>query len=479
MLRCMSIPLPRTASATLVARRARCAAALGTTSAVIFSGHPRPRNYPANIYPYRGDSSFLYFVGCGIPGAALLISAAGAELFVPALADDDALWHGDAPTLDQLSSATGVTAVHEFARLAPRLAELKQSGGELGSIPCVEASMRRHQIRLLGRSADATGEHWPLEDVEADVRVAQAIVDTRLVHDAAAISGLERAAEGTAAGHRAGIAATKPGRTEAQIRAAIEHEFFARDMDTAYASIVTVHGEVLHAHGYGNTLAAGDLLLADAGADYDGWAGDVTRTWPVSGSFSSTQRDLYDVVLAGQERGIAMVRPGARYRDIHLASCLVLAQGLVDLGILRGDPQSLVEAGTHAAFFPHGLGHLIGLDVHDMEDFGDRAGYAAGRSRSPQFGLGYLRLDRDLQPGMMVTIEPGFYQVPAILNDPKRCTDLGLDAALNRDVLARFADVRGIRIEDDVLCTEAEPRVMSATIPKAADEMCALVGSNV
>src|SRR5690606_22262098 len=160
--------------------------------------------------------------------------------------------------------------------------------------------------------------------------------------------------------------------------------------------IVTVHGEVLHNTTYGHQLGEHDLLLADVGGELDGWANDVTRTWPVSGKLSPTQRALYDIVLQAELDAIAMVRPGARYRDIHLAACLTLARGLVDEGVLRGDPQSLVERGAHAIFFPHGVGHLLGLDVHDMEDLGDRAGYAPGRARSPQFGLGYLRLDRDL-----------------------------------------------------------------------------------
>jgi Xaa-Pro aminopeptidase len=223
---------------------------------------------------------------------------------------------------------------------------------------------------------------------------------------------------------------------------------------------------VLHNTTYFNTLAEGDLLLCDAGAEHQGWASDVTRTWPVSGRFSATQRDLYDIVLAAQEAAIAAVRPCVRYRDLHLLSSRVLAQGLVDLGILRGDPESLVERGAHALFFPHGLGHLLGLDVHDMEDLGDRAGYAPGRSRSEQFGLCYLRLDRDLQPGMLVTIEPGIYLVPGIFADEALCGPFDRDKTLNRDRLADFADVRGIRIEDDVLCTEGAPEVLTAAIPK-------------
>ena len=236
-----------------------------------------------------------------------------------------------------------------------------------------------------------------------------------------------------------------------------------------------MHGEILHNDVYHHTLADGDLLLADVGAESSGgWAGDVTRTWPVNGTFSDTQRVMYEIVLAAQEAAIAKVAPGVRYRDVHLAAARALASGLVELGVLRGDPDELVADGVHALFFPHGVGHLIGLDVHDMEDLGDRAGYAPGRSRSEQFGIAYLRLDRDLEAGMAVTIEPGFYQVPAILEDEARVSVAG--DRLNRDALARFSDVRGIRIEDDVLVTETGAEVLTRDIPKRAADVEAAVG---
>jgi Xaa-Pro aminopeptidase len=206
-------------------------------------------------------------------------------------------------------------------------------------------------------------------------------------------------------------------------------------------------------------------LLADVGAETpEGWAGDVTRVWPVNGRFSPTQRELYQVVLDAQRSAISLVRPGVRYRAIHEAAARQILAGLVDLGILNGDVDGLAERGAHALFFPHGVGHLLGVDVHDMEDLGDRAGYERGRARPPRFGDNYLRLDRDLRAGMAVTIEPGFYQVPAILNDPEFTAPF--EKNLDRDKLARFGDVRGIRIEDDVLVTENGHDVLTSSIPK-------------
>jgi len=248
----------------------------------------------------------------------------------------------------------------------------------------------------------------------------------------------------------------------------MERVILANDMTCAYGSIVTVHGEVLHNDRYHHPVRPADLLLADVGAETStGWASDVTRTWATSGKFSPTQRDLYNVVLAAHDACIAAIRPGVEYRDIHLLAGHTIAEGLVDLGILRGQPADLVDMDAHALFFPHGVGHILGLDVHDMEDLGDLAGYESGRTRSQRFGLGYLRLDRPLRSGMVVTIEPGFYQVPAILQDPERRE--AYRDVVNWDRLAEFSDVRGIRIEDDVLVTETGSEVLTAALPTSVE----------
>jgi Xaa-Pro aminopeptidase len=279
-----------------------------------------------------------------------------------------------------------------------------------------------------------------------------------------ALPELRSAAAVSVAAHKAGMVATKNATTEAEIRGAMEGVIIAQNMSCAYHSIVTVQGEVLHNQSYHHQLQPGDLLLADVGAETpNGWASDVTRTWPVSGKFSGTQKAIYEVVLHAHDDCIAKIYPGIEYQDLHLLAAEVIAKGLVDLGILRGKPQDLVAMDAHALFFPHGIGHLLGLDVHDLEDLGDVAGYEPGRTRSDRFGLGYLRLNRPLQSGMLVTIEPGFYQVPAILNDPnfrQKYHDV-----VNWEKLEQFADVRGIRIEDDVLVTESGAEVLTAKLP--------------
>lgn len=448
-------------AAVFAARRARLGARF-SGEALVPAGLPFPKNYPANPFPFRASSHFLYLVGLPLPGAQLVLRGDDTTLYVDAPAPDDELWHGPTPSLDDLARVTGlrVAPLEAFAPVSPEAAVLWPQGERARSVAA----------GLLRRSMDA------FDATDADLALQDAIIMLRLQHDDAAIVELRRAAEATVAAHRAGMAATRVGVTEHAIRAAMEGELMRRGMSTSYGSIVSVRGEVLHNHSHAGTTREGDLLLADVGAETSlGFAGDVTRTWPVNGQFDGAQRALYEVVLAAQKEAIARCTVGTRYRDVHLAACRAIAEGLVALGILRGDVDELVADGVHATFFPHGIGHLLGLDVHDMEDLGDRAGYAPGRTRSAQFGLGYLRLDRDLQPGMAVTIEPGFYAVPAILRDPER--QRAEKGRVDREVLAKFASVRGIRIEDDVLITEAGPEVLTAALPKEAAAIEGMVGS--
>jgi Xaa-Pro aminopeptidase len=425
---------------------------------VFWSGKALGRNYPANTYPFRANSHFLYFAGLPLEDAAIRIEGGRLELYFDEGGATHALWHGETPTRAQLAEAIGADDAYPLAELASHVAGA-------ATLPLIDARAQAHQAQMLGRPVALTG---------IDRDLAEAVIALRLIHDDAAVASVREAAATSVAAHRAAMAATPKARRESEVRAALEAVFTAADVAPAYGSIVTVHGEVLHNEAYRNPLAPADLLLADAGAESSlGWASDVTRTWPVSGKFSPTQRDIYAVVLQAHDWAIATMAPGVEYQEVHLTACLTLAEGLVDLGILRGNPADLVEADAHALFFPHGIGHLLGLDVHDMEDLGDLAGYAPGRSRSPRFGLGYLRLNRPLAAGMITTIEPGFYQVPALLNDPglrERYREM-----VDWERLARFADVRGIRIEDDVLVTERGTEVLTAALPTAPEAVEALV----
>ena len=438
---------------TLRQRRQRLARSIAFP-VILWSGCPCSRNFPANTYPFRASSHFLYFAGLPLSNAAIRLMEGKLELFMDDETPASILWHGPSPTREQVAQQMGADAAFP-------LAELPARAGKAATIAVQDAATRQQQTQLLDRPIAA----WEPEGI--DCQLAEVIVQLRLCHDSGAVAEMRQAAAVSVAAHQAGMAATATASIEAEVRAAMESVIAAHNMTCAYGSIVTIHGEVLHNDRYHHPLRSGDLLLADVGAETaSGWAADITRTWPVSGRFSATQRDLYDVVLAAHDACIAAVRPTVEYRDIHLLACQTIAEGLVDLGILRGAAEDLVEQDAHALFFPHGVGHLLGLDVHDMEDLGDRAGYAPNRQRSDRFGLSYLRLDRPLQAGMAVTIEPGFYQVPPILQDPKRRDRY--QSMVNWDRLEQFADVRGIRIEDDVLVTETGCEVLTSDLPTAA-----------
>ncbi len=375
---------------------------------LLWSGCRAPRNFPANQYPFRASSHFLYFAGLGLEQAVIHLQNGRMTLFIDDPKPEAALWHGDAPTREVIALKIGADAAYPLSALLPQttsepLASEPTKWATAAATIALPPPMLHRQVDTLLR---------PVEPVRAstgaDRQLAQAIVALRMTHDSTAVESIKAAVAATIAAHRAGMAITSQATTEADVRAAMEQVLTAQNMTTAYNSIVTVHGEVLHNEQYHHPLGDADLLLADVGAETaDGWAADVTRTWPVSGQFSPTQRDIYDVVLAAHDVAIAAMAIGVEYREIHLRACHQLAEGLVDLKILRGAPDGLVEQDAHALFFPHGVGHLLGLDVHDMEDLGDLAGYAAGRQRSQRFGLGYLRLDRVLQENMIVTIRAG------------------------------------------------------------------------
>ena len=442
------------------ARRSRLAQVMGDRPALIAAGAPRPRTSANTTYPFRAASHFLYLFGLHLPRAFGLWSGDRWVLFVPEPGPDFALWHGPMPGPADLSDALACPV-----ELRPAL-PTALAGKAVATLPALDCETRLEQAELLGRPI-TYGKLDALDEPLAD-----AMIGMRLIHDHASIAAMRRAAEATAAAFRVGIREVRPGIKECVVRSAMEAEFTRRDMSVSYNSIVSVHGEVLHNEIYHHELGPHDLLLVDMGGETaDGWAADVTRTWPVSGRFSPSQRDCYQLVLHTQQQVIAAVRPGRPFRELHLMAARLMAEGLIELGLLRGDPDELVADGVVALFFPHSLGHLIGLDVHDMEDLGDRATYAPGRSRSTQPGLRTLRLDRELAPGMAVTIEPGLYFVPAILQDSARTGSAG--DRLRRDRLAAFADVRGIRIEDDVLVgcenDETQHEVLTAEIRKMAD----------
>jgi Xaa-Pro aminopeptidase len=445
------------------ARRAALSSEVGKPI-LLMGNSARSRNLPMSPLPFRQDSSFLYFTGCTRPGAALLLVDGEATLYLPKPADDDALWHGYVERLEDMGAQVGISRVRPQDALEADAASL----GAIATIAVPDLAQTQRASRIIGDDL-VFGSH------NGDDGLIEAIIQMRRLLSSEELDEMRATARVTDAAHRAAMAATRPGAHERDVAAAFESVVTRAGLTTAYPSIVTVRGEVLHNFHHVNPLEHGQLLLLDGGAEAaTGYATDVTRTWPVSGRFTPRQEAAYAAVLQAQLEAIALVRPGVRYREVHEAASLVLARFLRDEGLLRCSPEAAVETGAQALFFPHGVGHLIGLDVHDLENFGDRAAYPADRQRSTQFGTGYLRLDLDLEAGMVVTVEPGFYVVPAILEDPTlRARFAG---QVDFEAAAGWAGFGGIRIEDDVAVTTADPDVLTGAIPKEIGPLLSCIG---
>lgn len=435
---------------------------------LLASNGPRARNLPMNQVPFRADSTFLYFTGCTEPGAFALITPDGCTLFLEPPDDDDALWHGEVDTFEARRERYGVEGIRPHAELEAACAPLR---GALLGLAVPDSDMTARVAALTGHALRYPRASGPLPLVDA-------VIALRRTRDAWELERMREAAELAAKAHLVAMRATRAGLYERHIAAIFDATLAAEGVTNSYQSIVTVRGEILHNHGYDNRLEDGQLLLLDGGAETrTGHASDVTRTWPVNGRFDARQRDAYALVLTANEACIDRVRAGTRYRDIHWTAMRTVARGLVDLGLLRGSEDALVESGAVGVFFPHGVGHLLGMDVHDLENFGDRPAYAPGRSRPTQFGARNLRMDLDLEPDMVVTIEPGFYVVPAILRNAKLRAELG--ELVDFDAAERWVGFGGIRIEDDVRVTDGAPENLTAAIPKSLDDLERIVGTGL
>lgn len=428
---------------------------------------PATRNLRMTEYPFRQDSTFLYYTGCTVPGAAALLVDGTCTLFLPMPEADDALWNGAPDDPEALGAALGVDRVAPIETLDEACARV----GVRHALAVPDPGMTALASRITGLDLAFSQRSGPDALVEA-------VIGQRRTKDDEEVDEIRAAALLTRDAFRLAMAATHAGEHEATIGGLFDGCIAAHGASQSFNSIVTVHGEILHNPHRTHPLREGDLLLLDAGAEVpSGYGADVTRTWPVSGRFTDRQRGAYAAVLEANETCIALCRPGVRFRDIHLAAARVMATFLAEEGILRCSVDTAVETGAHALFFPHGLGHLLGLDAHDLENFGDRAAYAPGRSRSSQFGLCYLRMDLDLEPGLVVTIEPGFYAAPAILRSPSLRDALA--GLVDFDRAEAWIGLGGIRIEDDAVVTDGDPDVLTAGIPKSPQALEAVVGSGV
>jgi Xaa-Pro aminopeptidase len=449
---------------TRSARREALKKAVPDGAILIMGNEEAPKNYVDNPYPFRQDSHFLYYGGISQAGMALLIEPDGDEiLYGTPDHPDDVIWFGPHPTLRDHGEAAGVAETADMADLGERLAALEDGGAEIHYLPPYRSSRRF--------ALSALFDVDPREvDAGVSAELVTAVAAQRSVKEDVEIAEMEDAVGVTAKMYRATMRSTEPGRTEAEIAAIHKAAAGAADRQQAFNPIVTVCGDVLHNTSYANTFMEGDLLLVDSGAESpQHYASDITRTMPVTGKFTNQQRDIYEVVLAANQAAIEAAAPGVTNRELHLLAARTIASGLKDVGLMKGNIDKAVEAGAHALFMPHGIGHMIGLDVHDMEDLGDIVGYEPGEERSSQFGLNALRMARKLEPGFVITIEPGIYFIAALV---ERWQGAGRHKSYIRyDRLEDYCGFGGVRIEDNVLITDDGHRVLGPPIPKTVDEV--------
>ena len=433
---------------------------------ILWLGHaPQPRNYAANTYPFRQDSHFLYYTGLSEPDLALLSYPESGNniLFCRPGSIDDVIWSGPKPSPAELAAAAGIDVIEDAERLEDHLKKARAQGTPVHYLPPYRSSTVLRLSKLLDRPPDEiTGNaSRPLMEAVARQRSKKTEVE---------IAEIEDALEITCRMHRACMATARPGVKESEILGLLQKIALSNNRQQAFAPIVTVRGEVLHNNSYDNVLQKGQLLLNDSGAESPRYyASDITRTCPVGGRFAAVQAEIYEIVLRMQMCAISMIKAGIPYRDVHAAACKILAEDLRSMGLMKGNPTDAVEAGAHALFFPHGIGHMLGLDVHDMEDLGDIVGYGNKEPRSSQFGMNYLRLSRPLEAGFVLTVEPGIYFIPALID---RWQGEGMHKQfINYDKVNSFRGFGGIRTEDNILVTDTGARVLGPRIPKTVPEV--------
>ncbi len=424
--------------------------AAGQSGLAIFLGNvDAPQNYRGNDYKFRQDSTFLYYWGIDEPRfAAVLDLDSGAEcIFADDVDIDDIIWMGPQPSVQSKAALTGAAGSATYADFSACVTKARAQGREVHYLP-----VSRYYNAMMIRNL--------LPGVDPSLALTKAVISMRLVKDSLELEELDKAGEIGYLMHTEARRGCKPGTPEQEIVGRMEGVTLSKGWGVSFTTILSQHGETLHNHAHGDIITPGRLLLIDAGAESNThYASDYTRTYPSSGNFTPMQKDVYDIVEACNALAFSLVRPGVTYYDTHIAVARRMLEGLSGIGLVSGSIDDMVSEGIAGLFMPHGLGHNMGLDVHDMEDLGeDYVGYDDDQRRSPQLGLGSLRMARRLRPGNVITIEPGIYFVPALIAKWKEeGTDKGF---VNYSKLEQYYEFGGIRLEDDVVITSDSVRYL-------------------
>lgn len=427
-------------------RRARLKEKVKSGLVLILGNGEAPANYTDNTYKFRQDSSFLYFFGLNQPGFAGVIDIDSGDeyLFGNDVDMDDIIWMGPQPSVKDMAARVGVSKTAPFARLADCMKTAISQGRRIHFLP-------PYRFRNMLLLEELLGIRPALVKNYASLELIKAVVDLRSVKEPCEIEEITKACNIGYEMHTAAMRNCKPGVKEQYIAGLIEGIAASYGSMVSFPVILSQNGETLHNHDHSQILQEGRMMLTDAGAEeVSHYCSDFTRTVPVGGKFLTRQKEVYNIVLAANNKAIEIAKPGVTYQYVHLEVCKVLAQGLKDLGLMKGDVNEAVAAGAHALFMPHGLGHMMGLDVHDMEDLGQiYVGYDDETRPIDQFGTSSLRMGRRLQEGFVITDEPGCYFIPALI-DQWRAQGIHKEF-LNYDKIETFKDFGGIRLEDDIL----------------------------
>lgn len=449
-----------TSKDTYARRRAKLKKDMGSGLLLFLGNDEVGMNYADNTYRFRQDSTFLYFFGLDQPGLAAIIDVDNDNetIFGNELTIDDIVWTGTMPTLSERSIEVEIESTMPINQLKSCIDKAKSKGQAIHFLPPYRGS---HQVWLW----ELTGIMPAAQSTQASIAMIKAIVDQRNHKDAEEIKMIEEAVDISAEMHLAAYRMVRPGMHEAEVAAAVENIACRHGNNLSFPTIATVRGQVLHNHGFIHKMQDGDIFLLDAGAETrNHYAGDLSSSMPVGATFTQQQEDIYNIHLDSFRAAVSKLKPGVPFREAHIAAATKIAEGMKSLGLMKGDPAEAAETGAYALFFPCGLGHMMGLDVHDMENLGEQfVGYANGEAKSTQFGFKSLRLARKLEKGFVFTVEPGIYFIPELMDQweaEHRFTDF-----INYDKLHHWRHFTGLRNELDYVITDDGARPLG-TIKK-------------
>lgn len=447
----------------------------GRRGIAVFPGNAEaPQNYRGNDYKFRQESSFLYFWGIDEPCFAAVLDLDNGEetVYGDDVDIDDIIWMGPQPSVRSKAERIGVKRTGTSEQFEKDVHNAVSAGRTVHFLPTSRYYNTLKISELLGIPAEDIRKVSPVsgsgsgKTLNASEELVKAVVSMRLIKEDCEIEEIDKACDIGRMMHTEGRRGCKPGAREQDIAGRMEGVTISKGWGVSFTTILSQNGETLHNHSHHQIITPGRMLLIDAGAESNThYASDFTRTYPCSGKFTQQQKEIYDIVESCNELAFQLARPGITYRQVHLAVARHMLEGLAGLGLVHGDLDEMVAEGIAGLFMPHGLGHNMGIDVHDMEDLGeDYVGYDEGQKRSSQLGLGSLRMARKLRPGHVITDEPGIYFIPALISKWKtEGTDKGF---VNYSALESYLGFGGIRLEDDVLITDdGARRLGSARLP--------------